>query len=360
MIWDKLLGQAEAIDTLRRSSAAGRMAHALLFVGPAGVGKRTAAHFLAASLLCTRVPENELDACGDCASCRMMQAGTHPDFLSVACPEGKSELPIELLVGSRENRGNEGLCHDLSLRPMVGRRRVAVIDDADRMSNESSNALLKTLEEPPSYAVLVLIAADASKILPTIRSRCQTVRFRPLAAAILARLIKELDWSENPQEAQDAAELSEGSLTAAQQLLNPQLRALRNTLVAAFGKPTVQSFATSQAVLAALDAMGGDSQQQRTNAQVVVRFVIDVFRATLREWCSVPSEAKEPDHFVDRSPDDNSAAAESIGAAIDRCVMAEEQLAGNVAVPLCLEALFSDLATISGAANATGSASGRG
>jgi DNA polymerase III subunit delta' len=358
MIWNKLLSQAEAIDTLRRSAAAGRIAHALLFVGLAGIGKRTAAQLLAASLLCQRVPENELDACGECASCRMMQAGTHPDYLAVGCPEGKSELPIELLVGSRENRGNEGLCHDLSLRPMVGRRRVAVIDDADRMSNESSNALLKTLEEPPSYAVIVLIAADASKILPTIRSRCQTVRFRPLDSADVARLIKDLDWCENPQEAQDAAQLSEGSLSAAQQLLNPQLRALRDTLLAAFAQPTFQSFTTSQAVLAALDAMGGDSQQQRTNAQVVVRFVIEFLRATLRAWCSHPSEAV--DAASPRFPHHDSEAPETIGEAIDRCVLAEEQLGGNVAIPLCLEALFSDLATLIDATSATGSAKSRG
>ncbi len=195
MIWEKIIGQSEAIDVLHRSAASGRLAHALLFVGPPGVGKGLAARTLATALLCERVPESELDACGECPSCRMMQAGTHPDFLSVACPEGKSELPIELLVGSRENRGGEGLCHDLSLRPMAGRRRVALIDDADRMSNESANALLKTLEEPPPYAVIVLIAADSSKILPTIRSRCQTVRFGPLDPSQVARLVTELEWA---------------------------------------------------------------------------------------------------------------------------------------------------------------------
>jgi DNA polymerase III subunit delta' len=373
MIWDKLVGQSEAIDTLRRSAAAGRLAHALLFVGPLGVGKRSAAQLLATALLCQCVREEELDACGECSSCRMMEAGMHPDFLSVACPEGKSELPIELLVGSRENRGNEGLCHDLSLRPMVGRRRVAVIDDADRMSNESANALLKTLEEPPAYAVIVLIAGDASKILPTIRSRCQTVRFRPLSAAQVARLINELEWSEDPQEALAAAELSEGSLAAAQQLLNPQLRALRDALLTGLGRPPFQSFTTAQAVLSALDSLGGDTQQQRTNAQAVVRFVIDFFRATLRAWCASTSESGEMLHgeradqsahaesarFLARFQSDQEA-AETIGAAIDRCVLTEEQLAGNVAIPLCLEALFSELATIIDSATATGSASGRG
>jgi DNA polymerase III subunit delta' len=364
MIWDKVLGQTEAIDGLRRGAAAGRLAHALLFVGPAGVGKRLTAQSLATALLCQRIPETTLDACGDCPSCRMMLAGTHPDFLSVGCPEGKSELPIELLVGSRENRGNEGLCHDLSLRPMVGRRRVAMIDDADRMSTESANALLKTLEEPPAYAVIVLIAADPSKILPTIRSRCQTVRFRPLEAAQVAQLIVDLQWCEDPKEANEAAELSGGSLAVAQQLLNPQLRALRDALMDGLGRPTFRPFTVAQAVLAALDALGGDSQQQRTNAQVVVRFLVDFFQSTLRDWCTVttagPAKSAEAAQFLQRFAANDADAAETIGAAIERCVLAEEQLASNVAIPLCLEALFSDLATIIDAAIATGSASGRG
>jgi DNA polymerase III subunit delta' len=366
MIWDRLLGQSAAVETLRRSAAAGRLAHALLFVGPLGVGKRSAAQLLATALLCQRTREDELDACRECSSCRMMEAGTHPDFLSVACPEGKSELPIELLVGSRENRGNEGLCHDLSLRPMIGRRRVAVIDDADRMSNESANALLKTLEEPPAYAVIVLIAGDASKILPTIRSRCQIVRFRPLDAAQVARLINELEWCDDPREALAAAELSEGSLSAAQQLLNPQLRELRDALLTSLSRPAFQPFTTAQTILAGLDAIGGDTQQQRTNAQAVVRFVIDFFRASLRACCASAIESVAISHaataeaaqFLERFSGIEEA-AESIGAAIDRCVLAEEQLAANVAVPLCLEALFSDLATIVDSATATGSASGR-
>jgi DNA polymerase-3 subunit delta' len=249
---------------------------------------------------------------------------------------------------------------------MVGRRRVAVIDDADRMSTESANALLKSLEEPPAYAVIVLIAADASKILPTIRSRCQTVRFRPLAAAQVAQLIKEIGWAEDREEAQAAADLSGGSLAAAQQLLNPQLRALREALLDSLGRPAFQPYTTAQAVLAALDSLGGDSQQQRTNAQAVVRFLVDFLQSTLREWCSsTPASAErvgiaESGRFLQRFGAGGADAAETIGTAIDRCVLAEEQLAGNVAIPLCLEALFSDVATIIDSATATGSASGRG
>ena len=354
MMWEKVFGQAEAIDVLHRSAASGRLAHALMFVGPPGVGKALAARTLATALLCGRIPESELEACGECPSCRMMQAGMHPDFLSVACPEGKSELPIELLVGSRENRGGEGLCHDLALRPMAGRRRVALVDDADRMSNESANALLKTLEEPPPYAVIVLVADDSSKILPTIRSRCQTVRFGPLDPSHIARLVTELEWTDDPQEAQAAAARSGGSLVVARQLLNPELRTLREALFAGLRQPAFQPSTVAQTVLGALDGIGGDTQQQRVNAQWVVRFLVDFFEDALRQWCAGSSAVEQ------RFPPGEPETAELIGRTIDRCVEAEEQLAGNVAIPLCLEALFSDLATLLNGASATGLASGRG
>jgi DNA polymerase III subunit delta' len=362
MIWEQICGQAGAIDTLRRSAASGRLAHALLFVGPPGVGKGLTARTLATALLCQRVPESQFDACGECPSCRMMQAGTHPDFLRVACPEGKSELPIELLVGSRENRGGEGLCHDLALRPMAARRRVAVIDDADRMSNESANALLKTLEEPPSYAVIVLIAADSSKIIPTIRSRCRTVRFQPLESSEVARLVTQLEWAEDPQTAQQAAALSGGSLAVAQQLLNADLRTMRTALFSGLSKPAFQPFTIAQNVLAALDSIGGDTQRQRVHAQCVVRFVIDFYEDALRQWCGVPSDSlksEEAGAFLQRCAAQEPETAELVGRAIDRAVDAEEQLGGNVAIPLCLEALFSDLATLVGAGTANSSASAR-
>jgi DNA polymerase III subunit delta' len=332
VIWDRVRGQSRAIEFLRQSAAAGRVAHALLFAGPPGIGKFLTARLLATALFCERYSDAQLDACGHCGNCRLMEAGTHPDFLTVACPEGKSELPIELLVGSLDNRGREGLCHDLSLRPMAASRRVAVIDDADRMSPEGANAILKTLEEPPSYALIILIAADLGKILPTIRSRCQTVRFDPLRTADVAELICNLGWTEDANEARIAAEISRGSLSVAQQVLNPQLQAVRQGLFAQLAKSRLEPFTIAKTLLEALDGLAGDTQRQRTNARWMVRFAVDFLQAKLRSSCESDTDSEE--------------ATEAIGRAIERCIDAEEQIDANVSIPLCLEALAGDLARL--------------
>jgi DNA polymerase III subunit delta' len=332
VIWDSIRGQTRAIEFLRQSAAAGRLAHGLLFAGPGGVGKGLTARALAMSLFCERSSDSRLDACGECRNCRLMESGNHPDFLAVACPEGKSELPIELLVGSLDNRGREGLCHDLSLRPMLARRRVAVIDDADRMSTEGANALLKTLEEPPAYALIILLAADLGKILPTIRSRCQTVRFNPLSDDDVAELVLGLEWTESADEARAAAEISGGSLAVAQQVLDPQLRAVRKSLFAELSKSRLEPFTIAKTLLEALDGLSGDTQGQRTNARWIVRFAADFLQHRLRDSCG------EFPGSID--------ATGAIGEALSRCVEAEEQIDANASIPLCLESLASDLANL--------------
>ena len=140
MPWGSVRGHDRLVADLRRAAAQGRLPHAFLFVGPEGVGKHLFARTLARALLCERPPEAALAPCGECPSCHQVEAGTHPDVLAVARPEDKHELPI---------RAIRDLGHDLALKPMRGARRVAVVDDADDLSEEASNAFLKTLEEPP-------------------------------------------------------------------------------------------------------------------------------------------------------------------------------------------------------------------
>ncbi|MEO1495723.1 MAG: DNA polymerase III subunit [Planctomycetota bacterium] len=210
-----LVGHEEPKARMRRTLASGRLASTYLFVGPEGVGKRTFALGLARALLCRATSDSSLDACGKCDSCRMLDAGSHPDLLLAEKPGGKSTLPLELFIGPADKRHKEGLCHDLALRPMVAERRVAIIDDADALSIESANALLKTLEEPPPRSLLVLIGTSLARQLPTIRSRCQVVRFASLSPAEVAAVLTLPGLDVEPAEASELAERSAGSVSEA-------------------------------------------------------------------------------------------------------------------------------------------------
>ena len=117
-----------------------------------------------------------------------MSAGTHPDLEIVSKPADKRDIPLAAFIGEDDRRMKEGLCHRIGLKPFMGGRKVAIIDDADFLNPEGANALLKTLEEPPPRSVLILIGTTADKQLPTIRSRSQIIRFRPLPEDSVARL----------------------------------------------------------------------------------------------------------------------------------------------------------------------------
>ena len=170
-----ILGHEVPIGLLQRLMSEERLPHALLFHGPVGVGKSTVARALAATLFCEN-PRND-DACGNCDACRLVEAGNHPDRSSVRRLP-KKDKPAEL----RRNIIIEqirDLSHLASLAPRTAPRRLFVIDPADRINVAAQNALLKTLEEPPGKALLILIAARPHVLLATIRSRCFAVGFSP-------------------------------------------------------------------------------------------------------------------------------------------------------------------------------------
>ena len=149
MAWQGIEGHDDVAEKFRTLLSQGRLASTFLFVGPAGIGKRTFA--LGWRSRCSVRPDpfpHSIPA-AQCAGCQQVLAGTHPDLLRIAQPADKSFIPVELFIGSKEKRMQEGLCHDISLKPFMGGRRVAIIDDADYLNEEGANSLLKTLEEPP-------------------------------------------------------------------------------------------------------------------------------------------------------------------------------------------------------------------
>jgi len=183
--------------------------HAVLLVGPVSVGKTTLALDFAAGLLCTD-PEPARRPCRGCRSCRRVAAGNHPDLHRLA-PTGPGRQiaigeppPADPAPGTIRH-----LVGELSLLPVEGGARVAVIEQAERMNEDAQNALLKTLEEPPAGVTIVLCASDEDRLLPTVRSRCARVRLGPVARREVERLLVERGAADPPTAAR-LARLSAG------------------------------------------------------------------------------------------------------------------------------------------------------
>ncbi len=201
MRFEFIRAQDAAIGTLKRALTSGKVPHAYIFSGPAGVGKRLSAMALASSLNCT---EEREDSCGACNSCRKIARGVHPDVFTLSLPEQRKSIPVDSV---RELEGR------LATRPHEGRAKVAIIDPADRMTESAANAILKTLEEPGAGRFLILVTARISSLLPTVRSRCQVVRFNSLPIPFIKQLLVEHGCSET--QAATAAAFSSGSLDRA-------------------------------------------------------------------------------------------------------------------------------------------------
>lgn len=191
-------GHQRVRDLLRAAVANDRLPHALLFAGADGVGKRSVARALTAWLLCN---EDGDDACGNCASCRQVAAGSHPDFQLIAVATGKKEIGVDR---SRDVK------RFTQLRPMRGALKVAIVDDAHMLTTAAQNALLKTLEEPPGHSLLILVANNPDALLPTVRSRCQRVQFSPLPNDAVEDILTR-DHGIAPAAARQLAALAEGS-----------------------------------------------------------------------------------------------------------------------------------------------------
>lgn len=166
MPFSEIIGHDHNIKLLQRSIERGRLHHAYIFSGPEGIGKKLTAISLAKTLNCL---EMETDSCGRCIPCRKIEEGNHPDVKIV-----EADGQVIKIDQIRE------LQRELQFRPFEGKKRVFIIDSADRMGLPASNSLLKTLEEPPKDSVLILVTFNFHSLLPTIVSRCQRLSFSSL------------------------------------------------------------------------------------------------------------------------------------------------------------------------------------
>jgi DNA polymerase-3 subunit delta' len=330
MSWSKVRGHATQIATLAQTMRSGRLAHAYLFSGPPGVGKRVVAIELAKALLCESPASDGTDACDKCAACHLVDAGTHPDLISVSRPPQAHDLSIEVM---RE------LSERLALKPARGRRRIAVVDDADDFNETSANSFLKTLEEPPAGSLLILIGTNPDLQLPTIRSRCQQVRFDPLSVDVMTNLLRE-QGVEDERLVKRLVRIADGSPGLAMSLATEDLWDFRKAFVteAAQTKPDGPTLAKQWMKLT--ETAGKDSAAQRQRAGLILRLIIDAYRQALTIDDAEDADEEEvprlqallnrfgPDGLIDR---------------LDRCLDAETHLDRKVQLILLVEAIVDAL-----------------
>jgi len=346
-MWQDIEGHDDVVEQFRRALARGRLASSFLFAGPAGVGKRTFALKLAQAMLCRSKPEEALDPCGSCPSCAQAKAGTHADLGVIVKPEGKSFIPLELLIGDADHRRREGLCHDMSLKPSMGGRKIAVIDDADYLNAEGANALLKTLEEPPPRSVLILIGTTAAKQLPTIRSRCQLVRFRPLPTDVVARLLVSNSLVTDTDRARRLAQYSEGSIQRALELADPELWTFRDSLCERLSDSAIDGVRLARAVAAFVDEAGKVASARRARLRQVVAFAAEFHRRLLRSLCgAASSEDSELENHVNQALRNGQHSPRSVAARLDRCLDAAAQIDRNANQATLIECWVDDLAGV--------------
>lgn len=178
--WD-IYGHDWAVDYLRKGLRHGRTRQAYLVAGTSSIGKTTFAHAFASALNCTNA-DIEARPCGECRSCRLMASGNHPDMLYSENDPSTGALKIETL---------RDVMRRLSLKPYDARYRIAIVPNFEKARGQAQDAILKTLEEPPPYAVLILLANSTESTLATIQSRCQTIYLRPVAADVVQATLTE-------------------------------------------------------------------------------------------------------------------------------------------------------------------------
>jgi DNA polymerase-3 subunit delta' len=331
--WQRVRGHEAQIRAFERVVQRGRLAHAYLFTGPPGIGKRLFADELAKALLCEAGTGERLEACDCCAACLQVAAGAHPDYFTAGRPEESLELPLSVM---RE------FCQHFALKPARGRGKVGILDDADSLNEESANCFLKTLEEPPSGSVLFLIATSAERQLPTIVSRCQVVHFHPLAEETVRELVRAQGIEEEGL-LRRLARLSGGSPGQALALADPALWEFRRRLLDGMVQARCDSVALAHAWIAFVEEAGKEAAAQRRRASVVLRFLIQALAAALTlSVGGTPSVVEEEDlrilqQLVDRAD------AETLLDLLDRCLEGDFQIDRRAQLVLVLEALLDSL-----------------
>lgn len=200
MSFENILGNDKIKDTLSNTIKENRISHSYLFVGVDGIGKKLFAKEFAKKLLCENQEDDE-----SCSSCIKLNSNNHPDFKEIK-PDEKGSIKIDVIRQMQE---------EISEKPIISKRKVYIIEDSETMTQEAQNCLLKTLEEPPEYIVIILITSNESKLLTTVKSRCLKLPFNEISKEDINKYLKE-NYEDIIDE--NLIEMSEGSIGKALKL----------------------------------------------------------------------------------------------------------------------------------------------
>jgi DNA polymerase-3 subunit delta' len=334
MTWGPVRGHAEIVRAFDAAWRKGRLGHAYLFAGPAGVGKHTLAREIGRALLCETLGKT-LAACGQCASCSLANAGTHPDLILAARPEEKVDVPIEVVRGVIEN---------LSLKPARGGRKVAILDDADDLNAQSANALLKTLEEPPPGSVLFLIGGPTpERQYRTILSRCQVVPFTPLRREHVIELLKANEVTDEAR-LDRLVRVAGGSIGQALALDDETLWQFRKTLLDAVAGPTFDAFELATKWNQYVEEAGKEGGVRRRRASLVLKLLIGLLLDAQRVTHGVKPLVADSTESRTLSRVAERLGPEKLMTWIDRAAEADLQVDRKVQLELVIEAFADSLA----------------
>lgn len=312
MPYSQLLGNKPAHDRLRALVRLNRTGHAYLFAGPSGIGKRLAAIAFAKSLLCDG---GGTDGCADCAR---VDKGSHPNLHLLRSAEDKRVISVDQM---------RDLLRDLSFKATSPKRRIVIVDEAERLNEEAQNAFLKTLEEPPDRCVIILVTSSASQLLPTIVSRCQVLLFTALAPSEMKGFLKRLGLPPDQEAFVDA--LAGGLPGRA-----TDLAAEAKELVAR-SKDLLQRVAGGE-LNAVIEGLGKfrDTEEARDRAREELSIVAHALREAIRRRELGETPVLTPPELaakLDRL--DSEALADRIAILLDRLRMIDQ----NANVPLVVE-----------------------
>ncbi len=341
MPFAEILGQAEALRQLKSAIESGRLAHAYLFEGPRGVGKSLAARALARMLLCP-----EKGACKGCDTCRRIAEHTHPLVRTYGLQKNSRNIGVDAI--------RDDLIPFFSFSSAPGEYKIAIVDPADALSPEAANMLLKTLEEPGQWSLLVLLTITAEALLPTIRSRCQRIRFGRIPDRLIVERLKE-KMEIAPDHARVVAKLSGGSMGRAFELAGRDFAAWRVRLLDAFaglitgGADPVE---TAKTLLEIARETTRGLQEQRVEVQQMLGLLLSYVRdlAIAEEKC---------DNLL-LNDDRQTLAAEAavldeerVFEIFDRIFETKDDIDSNINIQLALQGLCLQTSELSGGGSVT-------